>query len=232
MEIIAEIGQNHNGDMELAKKLIRSAKNNGADAAKFQVFDADKTFGKANNPWYEYNRKTQLTCENVLFFADECAKAGIEFLASVFNPDRVKWLEKAGVKRYKIASRSINDRELIEAVASTGKPMIVSLGHWYNPGFPEIKSAAKVSFLYCIAKYPANFTDLKLSDVDFKKYAGFSDHTAGITASQVAISRGAQIIEKHFTLDKSYYGPDHSGSMTPDELRQIHEFRLKAVKCL
>lgn len=231
-EIIAEIGQNHNGDMELARKLIQSAKDNGADVAKFQVFDADQVFGKKNNEWYEYNCKTQLSRENVLRLAEECRKAGIEFMASVFDAKRVEWLEEAGVKRYKIASRSIENKELMAAVVNTGKPVIISLGHWHKAGFPKIKSPAPVRFLYCVSKYPAELEDLKLGSVDFNKYAGFSDHTIGTMAALVALSRGAGILEKHFTLDKNMYGPDHSCSMMPEELRQIHDFRLKLKRCL
>lgn len=232
MEIIAEIGQNHNGDMQLARELIRSAKRNGADVAKFQIFDADKVFGRENNEWYEYNCKTQLTRENVLYLAEECKKANIEFMASAFDAERVKWLEEAGVKRYKIASRSINNTELIEAVARTGKPMIISLGYWHKKEFPTINTKTQVYFLYCVSKYPARPEDLKLESVDFNKYAGFSDHTIGMTAALVALARGARIIEKHFTLDKNMYGPDHAGSMTPDELRQIHDFCLNLKSCL
>jgi sialic acid synthase SpsE len=232
MEIIAEIGQNHNGDMELARELIRSAKANGASVAKFQVFDTDSIFGKENNEWYEYNRKAQLTRDNVLYLARECEKAGMEFMASVFDLERLKWLEEAGVKRYKVASRSINDRELINAIIKTGKPIIISLGHWHKKEFPKINSSAPLYFLYCVSKYPAGLEELKLSTVDFNKYTGFSDHTVGITAALVALSRGARIIEKHFTLDKKMYGPDHACSMTPDELKQIHNFRLELKRCL
>src|SRR3989338_3056770 len=119
IELIAEIGQNHNGDMALARELIQSARDNGADVAKFQAFDVEAVFNKEGNEWYEYNRKTQLTRENVLWLSEECKKIGIEFMASVFDTERVGWLEDAGVKRYKIASRSINDTKLIRAVCKT-----------------------------------------------------------------------------------------------------------------
>ena len=232
MEIIAEIGQNHNGDMELACKLIESAKKNGADVVKFQIFDADSTFGKDNNPWYDYNVQTQLTKEQTKFLFDECCKHDIEFLATPFDPERVLWLEELGVKRYKIASRSINDQELINDICKTGKPVIASLGMWDGNEFPNINTTAKVSYLYCIAKYPTELVDLNFNSVDFTKYDGFSDHTIGITAPVVALSRGANIIEKHFTLDKKFYGPDHSGSMVPDELQQLHNYRMEIKSCL
>lgn len=231
-ELIAEIGQNHNGDINLAFELIRTAKANGADAAKFQVYDARTLFPKENNPWYEYNCQTELSREQIFRLAEECQKQDIEFIASVFDVERVEWLEEINVKRYKIASRSIGDMKLIHAVVATGKPMIVSLGMWEGDNFPEIDAQAPVGFLYCISKYPTPLSDLELGSVDFTRYAGFSDHTIGTTAALVAFSLGARILEKHFTLDKKMHGPDHSGSMTPDELRHIHKFRLELAECL
>lgn len=233
MEIIAEIGQNHNGDMDLAIELIHAAKENGADVAKFQLYDAKVLFPKENNEWYEYNCKTELRTEQLHYLVEECQKAGIEFMSSAFDVERVAWLEEVGVKRHKIASRSILHTELIQAIASTGKPIIASLGFWNGPNLPKIDSSSPVHFLYCVPKYPTPLSDLNLKEVDFNnKYSGFSDHTVGITAALVAFSRGAQIVEKHFTLDKSMYGPDHMCSMTPDELKELHNFRVEIAQCL
>lgn len=231
-EIIAEIGQNHNGDMDIACALIRAAKNAGADVAKFQVYHAPSLFKKEGNEWFDYNCKTELTRKQLEILAKECDQVGIEFMASVFDLERIQWLEELGVKRYKIASRSVHDQALIETLAATGKKIIVSLGMWDKAGFPEITAEAGIDFLYCISKYPTSFSDLHLNSVDFSSYAGFSDHTIGITAAKVAMLRGARIIEKHFTLDKDMYGPDHSCSMTPLELQQLCTFRDEFVKCL
>jgi sialic acid synthase SpsE len=231
-EIISEIGQNHNGDMKLAKDLIRASKDAGADAAKFQVYDARALFPKENNPWYDYNCKTELSRAQIEELANECAKLDIEFLASVFDVQRVDWLEAIGVTRYKVASRSVRDTALIERLVATGKPLIVSLGMWGEKNFPLIKSAAPVDFLYCISKYPTPLSDLRLSEVDFKKHAGFSDHSIGIAGSLAAISLGARIIEKHFTLDKTLYGPDHSGSATPDELTALSAYASEIAEAL
>ena len=107
MEIIAEIGQNHNGDMVLAKELIFAAKESGADVAKFQIFDAEETFGTKNNPWIDYNKKTELSRDNVNLLYEECQRHQIEFMSSVFHSRYIDWLEQLNVKRYKIASRSI-----------------------------------------------------------------------------------------------------------------------------
>ena len=223
-EVIAEIGQNHNGDMEIAKRMIRVAKLSGATTAKFQLYDAKALFPKENNPWYEYNCATELSRIQIEDLANECANSDIEFMASVFDVSRVEWLESVGVKRYKIASRSIRDRELIERIAQTGKPLILSLGMWEGKEFPQIDSSASVEFLYCVSKYPTPLQDLRLSEVDFNRYAGFSDHSIGISAAVAAVARGARIVEKHFTLDKTLYGPDHAGSMTPEELVSLTKF--------
>ena len=134
-EIIAEIGQNHNGNMELAKKLIQEAKRAGADVAKFQLYEARALFPKEGNEWFDYNCKTELSRTQIGMLAEECDKAGIEFMASVFDIERIQWLEDVGMKRYKIASRSIFETGLINAVAATGKPMIVSLGKM-GPAWP------------------------------------------------------------------------------------------------
>lgn len=232
MEIIAEIGQNHNGDMALAVELIHAAKEAGADVAKFQVYDARALFPKENNPWYEYNLSTELSREQVLLLAGACAKAGIEFMASVFSPELVPLLEEAGVRRYKVASRSVREGALMAALAATGKPLLVSLGMWDGPDFPQVPTSAPVGFLHCIARYPARLEDLRLGQVDFSRYAGFSDHSEGITAAMAALSRGAGIVEKHFTLDKNMYGPDHVCSMTPAELRELCRFRSELARCL
>lgn len=232
MEIIAEIGQNHNGNMALAREMIACAKENGADAAKFQVYDARKLFPKENNPWFGYNCRTELSREDVGMLAAECKKIGIEFLASVFDVERISWLEEAGVRRHKVASRSIRDRRLLDAIGATNKPILVSLGMWVEEGFPELGLSNEIKFLHCISKYPADLTDVKLSKIDFQRYAGYSDHTIGISAAVTAFARGAGIVEKHFTLDKNTYGPDHASSMTPGELKSLDLFRKDIAKIL
>lgn len=232
IEIIAEIGQNHNGDMALARELIHAAKESGADVAKFQLYEAVTLFPREGNEWFEYNCETELSRDHVIELAAECERIGIEFMASVFDTERIAWLEDVGVKRYKIASRSIRERALIEALCLTDKPLLASLGMWGEAEFPRIDTQGGVGFLYCVSKYPTQLEDLHLAAIDFTRYAGFSDHTIGIHAAQIALARGAAILEKHFTLDKQMYGPDHAGSMTPDELAQIAVFREELQRCL
>ena len=127
----------------------------------------------------------------------------------------------------------MSDSSLIQAIIETGKPILASLGMWKGRDLPQIKTSAAVDFLYCVSQYPTPLANLKLSEVDFaNKYSGFSDHTVGITAGLVAFSRGARILEKHFTLDKSMYGPDHAGSATPAELKMLNDFRVEIAQCL
>ena len=154
---------------------------------------------------------------------NQCIKTGIEFLASVFDAERVSWCEAVNMKRYKIASRSIYNQPLLDAVLKTGKPMIISLGRMDSRGKPDIP---KAQYLYCVAKYPAPLSDLHLERVDFSKY-GVSDHTVGIEAAMCAIARGARIVEKHFTLDKTLPGHDQACSMEPSELIKLVEFSRK-----
>jgi sialic acid synthase SpsE len=234
MEIIAEIGQNHNGDMALACKMIAAAKEAGADIAKFQLFRAAETFPpREANPWFDYNCLTELDRDKVHLLAEECARRGIEFMASVFQADLVDWLEAVDVRRYKVASRSVGDAALLSRIAATGTPMIVSLGMWTGSGFPEIPAPREqTEFLYCISQYPTPLEAVHLGRVDFSTYGGFSDHTMGIEASVAAMARGARVIEKHFTLDKALYGPDHACSATPDEFRMLVAFKRAFEVCL
>ena len=185
MRIIAEIGQNHNGDMTLASELIKAAKRGGADVAKFQVYSAKDLFPKENNPWYEYNCKTELSFEKLKTLKELCDKENIEFMASVFDIERISWLEELKVSTYKIASRSINDESLILNVIKTKKPVLISLGMWNQKDLPSYKGDIK--YLYCISKYPTPLEDINFSEIDFDKYYGFSDHSVGNTASIIAL---------------------------------------------
>ncbi len=218
--IIAEIGQNHNGDIGLAKKLVVAAKEGGADIAKFQLYDVDSIF-EPSFRWYAEAKQAQLSKEQAIELARWCQRIGIEFMASVFDIERFKWCEEIGVRRYKVASRSICNYELLDAIASTGKDMILSLGMYQGSEFPRIETSGRVDFLYCVSKYPTMPEDLNFLEIDFNKYSGFSDHTIGIEAALLAIARGARIIEKHFTLSKRMHGPDHIISMEPGDLRQL-----------
>jgi sialic acid synthase SpsE len=113
----------------------------------------------------------------------------------------------------------------MKRIYSTNKPVIISLGMWDSKKFPSVPAKSRTKFLYCVSKYPTPFEDIYFDKIDFKKYDGFSDHTIGISASIAAIAMGAGIIEKHLTMNKKMYGPDHICSGTPKELKEICKFR-------
>ncbi len=230
MTIIAECGINHNGDMQLAKRMIESAMENGADLVKFQLYDSDK-IGAVG-----IHREAELSHEQARFLFDYGASIGIEVFFSVFDVERVGWCEDIGVKRYKIATR-MRDEGVMKAVAETKKPVIMSMNDTFDGGYHCGSTEARVDYLHCISEYPVTNLHFEagmwedhgggtLGSSDgrreyHKDYEGFSDHTIGIDAAKIALARGAEIIEKHFTLDKTMEGPDHKLSMEPNELREL-----------
>lgn len=224
MIIIAEIGINHNGSPNLAHELIQQARISGADIAKFQFYDPYKIFG----PQGSYpNAEALAQALTVQFGFDEakqlkawCDQEGIEFMASTFDLERFAWTESLGVRRHKIASRSVEETTLCERILATGGETFISLGFWTGDGVPY--AAKNARYMYCVPKYPTPYEDLRLpASFADSVYEGFSDHTIGIEASLVAVGRGARIIEKHFTLNKGLPGPDHICSATPDELAEL-----------
>jgi len=231
--LIAEIGQNHCGSMVLARRLIFEAKRNGADLAKFQLYDSKKIYG-------EY-QKSELSKEQAFMLFNYGKEAGIEVFFSVFDVGRVRWCEEMGVKRYKIASRSNTDFDLIDAIIATNKPIIISVSstpmidanhptvRWFNKD-PNLR-LPPIDHLYCIPHYPTALDELHFRINSFAVYSGFSDHTLNLTASKVAISRGAKIIERHFCINKQT-GVDAPWSMTPSELRELREFYDVAQEAL
>ena len=216
LEIIAEIHPQHGGDMGVAREMIREAKRNGADVAKFQLYDAEALLG----PAWAY---LELGRDDVRRLKAWCDQDGIEFMASVFDRERLGWCEELDVARYKIASGTVaKDPDLCGAVLDQGKETIVSLGHWDGLEKP-FGQEDRIHYLYCKAKYPAFYEDMAdfPDDFDAAGLAGYSDHTLGIELPLLAIARGARIIEKHMTLDKTQTKPTekaHVCSMTPEEL--------------
>lgn len=234
LTIIAEIGINHNGNLNLAHELIRQAKANGADLAKFQFYDPAKIFGpKGSHPDaknFAWAKTVELDFESARKLKRWCDEEEIEFSASSFDEERFKWMEELGVRRHKIASRTVDaDPALCKRILATGKETFVSLGLWKGKGVPF--KAANARYLYCITKYPVELPDVKLPrDFGRSDYAGFSDHTLGIEAALTAIGRGATVIEKHFTLSKGMAGPDHVLSMDPPELNTLARLGRQMAK--
>ena len=213
MLFIAEIGMNHNGNFDLAFELIKQAKLAGADIAKFQLGWRDGD-GEINQIDFDILKKLNKWCD---YFE-------IEFLASIITEKAFELAKKINLKRYKIASRTVKDNiDLVRKVVNEGKETIISLGMW-NYKEPPIQKNDNIKYLWCISKYPAEPWDLIDLPNDFKDslYDGYSDHTVGIETSLIAIARGAKIIEKHFTLDKSDTTiRDHALSSTPDEFKMM-----------
>ena len=225
VKLIAEIGQNHDGDISLAVELIDLAAEAGAHFAKFQLYDAKKLFpGPDTNPWYEYNLSTELTYDDLLLLVDHCKARKIQFMASAFDEERLGWLERQSVCMHKIASRTVTDTALVNKILSTGKPTLLSLGHWNKPSLPFNSHSNAPLYLHCVSQYPAPLHSLNLFGVDFSLISGFSDHSEGLHAAYAAIALGSKYIEKHFTIDKNRYGPDHSCSMIPAELSELSSF--------
>lgn len=232
--IIAEIGINHNGSMSLAHELVRQAAICGADAAKFQAYSVDALFGPNGedpNPEIhagvtplEFNKDQFAQCKRW------CDEEGIEFMCSVFDEERLGWMEDLDIKRHKIASRTSKfTPELAEKIVQTDKECYMSLG--FGSSRLDTNKYPEVKYLYCISEYPTEYESLNLPSSFAPKYKspcagyyGFSDHTLGIEASLVAVGRGAQVIEKHFTLNKAAEGFDHVCSITPDELTDLVKY--------
>lgn len=224
MIVIAEIGINHNGSLDLAHEMIRQAAIAGADIAKFQFYDPYTIFGpQGSHP----NADALAQALTVQFGRSDarqlkawCDEERIEFMASVFDLERLEWMLELGVRRHKIASRAVQNAELCRRILDTGQETFVSLGFWSGAAVPF--DAPNARYLYCVAKYPAAYDDVHLPRAFSESvYAGFSDHTLGIEAALVAVGRGARILEKHLTLNKGLPGPDHVCSATPAELADL-----------
>lgn len=212
---IAEIGMNHNGNFGLLPELIRQAAASGADIAKFQLGWRD---GEG-----EINR---LTDRELKIIVDACEYYEIEPLFSIISESAFDMIKGFGYdfKRYKIASRTVVDKpQLVEKVLGEGKQTLVSLGFWEKDVLP-FEKRDNLQYLFCISKYPCLPADIKNFPKSFSTspYIGYSDHTLGIEAVLIAVARGATVIEKHFTLDKSDTTiRDHALSATPTEFSEM-----------
>ena len=216
MKIISEIGINHNGDFRKIEELIRQSAIGGADYAKFQLYDSIRVFGD------ESRKKNEFTFQQVRQIKDMCDVHGIEFFASVFDEEKIDWCEALDVNLYKIASRTVvKEPELCEKIIDTGKLVYVSLGMWENHWLPFGRK--NVKYFNCISKYPTSFLDLEKFHFD-EDVVGLSDHSYGPAYALYNIAHGAQVVEKHFTLNKGMEGNDHIGSMDLTELKTIKEY--------
>jgi N-acetylneuraminate synthase len=229
--VIAEAGVNHNGDVELAKRLVDIAVQANADAVKFQTFKADRVVGSGESQ-FDMLRRLELseTVHRDLFHY--CLSKGILFLSTPFDEDSADFLDELGVRAFKIPSGEITNFPLLDHIARKRKPMIVSTG---MSTLEEVRTAVNVlseagnrdiTLLHCVSDYPANPIDANLKAMQtmaasFGFPVGYSDHTPGIDVALAAVALGATVIEKHFTLDRGLPGPDHSASLEPVELTAL-----------
>ena len=217
--IIAEAGVNHGGNFGTALKLVDAAKSTGADAVKFQLFDSRKLWGD------DRIKHLELTQPQMRDVAAYAKSAGIEFMCTPFGVEEVEFL-KPLVKRMKIASGCLTRLELLNAVA--GMRLVLSTG---MSTLDEIEDAldvigSDITLLHCTSSYPCRLEDVNLRAMnhlkdEFGLPVGYSDHTNGITTAISAAARGADIIEKHLTLDRNAEGPDHKASITPDMFKAM-----------
>ena len=216
MIFIAEIGMNYNGNFNLCYEMIKQAKLSGANIAKFQV-------GWRDGPG-EIN---QLDKKKIQKIINWCKYHEIQPLFSIISDNAYKMIKNIKISKYKIASRSLKyNFELVKKIVKENpkKEIIISLGMWNKKNFPFKNK--NIKYLWCVSKYPTFNEDLGKFPKKFTKggFYGYSDHTIGIETCLLAISRGAKIIEKHFTLDKSDNTiRDHALSATPEEFRKLVE---------
>jgi len=243
--IIAEAGVNHNGDVNLAKKLIDVARVAGADVVKFQTFKTENVVTEnaekapyqkestgAGESQYDMIKKLELSEEahfELKYYADS---QGIIFLSTPYDKGSVDFLVKLGVTALKISSADITNHPLLSHIAAKNLPVILAAG---MASLGEVERAIEVIIgggnqqvilLHCVSSYPARIEDVNLRVMNTLKEAfgfpvGYSDHTMGIEVSLSAAALGAVVIEKHFTLDKNLPGPDHRASLEPKELKQM-----------
>ncbi|ECV9671990.1 N,N'-diacetyllegionaminate synthase [Campylobacter jejuni] len=245
--IIAEAGVNHNGDLNLAKKLIEVAAKSGADFVKFQSFKAELCVSKnAKKAAYQLEttakdesqlemiKKLELDFNAHQLLISHAKQCGIAFLSTPFDLESIELLDELGLEVFKIPSGEITNLPYLKKIAKLNKKIILSTG-MSNLGEIEVAleilckegtQRANITLLHCTTEYPAPFDEVNLKAIQTLKNAfnldvGYSDHTKGIHISLAAIALGASVIEKHFTLDKNMSGPDHKASLEPDELQEL-----------
>lgn len=243
--IIAEAGVNHNGNFELAKKMVDAAKEAGVDYVKFQTFNPKKLVSKyAEKAEYQKEttgsdetqlqmlQKLTLTEDNFLSLRDYCREVGIGFISTPFDLDSIAFLETFDMDFWKVPSGEVTNLPYLEAIARTKRKVVMSTGMC---DMNEIQDAIEVlekngttdiTFLHCNTQYPTPYEHVNLSAMNsirdaLHKEVGYSDHTQGIEVPIAAVAMGATVIEKHFTLDKNMEGPDHKASLNPSELQQM-----------
>lgn len=234
--VIAEIGINHRGSIETAKKLIDSAVRAGVDAVKFQTYITEKRAPKGNDEIFKVLKELELPFESFKELKDYTSQYNVDFFSTPFDRESVEYLESIGTDLYKIASFDVVNHQFLKEVAKTGKPVILSVG---MSNLDEIKQAYKIlskgtkniALLHCISSYPTKEEDAKLSNIyrlqeEFDCIIGQSDHTNDIVVPLYAVAAGAQVIEKHFKIDENFECIDAPVSITEKQMtKMIKEIR-------
>ena len=229
--IIAEIGINHGGDINLAKKLIDSVARTGADAVKFQTYLTEKRVSK-DSPIFDILKKCEFPFQAFKELQIYANKLNLDFFSTPFDSESVEYLESINIDLYKIASFDIGNMDLLEKVAKTNKPIIMSVG---MSNIDEIQNAYhcikkyndNIALLHCVSAYPTDETDSNISTIfnlkeNFKDcIIGQSDHTNDIDVPAFCVSAGAQILEKHFKIDESMECVDSPVSITELQLKNL-----------
>ena len=242
VKIIAEIGWNHMGDMELAKRMAYEAKDNGADIVKTQTFDVSRL--KAG-PWdtdgrREIYEKAQLSLEQHIELRDYCNDIEVQFMSSVFSIDDAKLLEQVETDMVKIPSMESRNKELIDFCTNSFDKLIVSTGTstWneirantakVNESNPYSRNKdTKLVLLHCVSSYPLEYTNANLPKINSLKKlcdrVGYSDHTFGVEGSKLALEYDIEVIEKHFTIDHDLPGRDNKFAILPHELKKLSDY--------
>ncbi|MBF4695134.1 N-acetylneuraminate synthase [Fusibacter ferrireducens] len=243
--IIAEAGVNHNGSLDLAKKLVDKAKEAGADCVKFQTFISKNIVSKnavkaeyqkkqteAEESQHDMLKKLELSFDEFVALNAYCKSKEIEFMSTAFDFDSVDFLDSLGMDTWKIPSGDITNLPYLMKIAKLNKPVILSTG---MSTMADIRNAIRVLkdngvgeliVLHCTTEYPTPFNDVNLKAMltikdEFRVKVGYSDHTNGIEVPIAAVALGATVIEKHFTLDQNMEGPDHKASLEPKELKAM-----------
>lgn len=248
--IIAEIGINHNGNIELAKDMIDMAEECGVDCVKFQKRHLESIYGKETlkqphlksislGVYIPILKEVEFSISQHQELKQYAEGMGLDYLCSPFDIISLGELESIDVKAYKVASVNLTNCALIKQIAATNKPIILSTGmstweniraiHHYLKGY-----GADYMFLHCVSTYPVDFKDINLQMIEKLKQlhapVGYSGHERGIEISVCAVAMGASVIERHFTLDRTMKGPDHAASLEPEGLKRmckhIRDFEL------
>lgn len=246
--IIAEAGVNHNGSLEMAKKMVDAAADAGVDYVKFQTF-CSELLVTASAAQADYQRreaqsedssqlamlrKLELSHADHLALVDYCKQKGVKFLSTAFDLPSVDFLDGLGVDFWKVPSGEITNLPYLRKIAATRRPIVMSTG---MSDLDTVKESLDfllgegaerkdITLLHCNTEYPTPFADVNLNAMitlrnELGVATGYSDHTLGIEVPVAAVALGAEVIEKHFTLDRNLPGPDHKASLLPDELKAM-----------